>query len=425
MKFEPRPQNDFAEFMDLYYQACSAKVPKIEAMAAKWDFGDLIPGLSDYDTRFIYADDMTVDDWCSMSMAVGQVHLDICRSHPKWSRILEHLPGINIMWSELTDPRLYYPEYKQWTYYRTKNSSILESAQKKLCDMAWSPEDEYFHLKKFILYYGRYNRTIDPAVNCGPFTNKYPLHSRFMHYFVPPVQSAVSIITKTNIRGKAEALRMAADLFPEIDTFNETLDIVNKHYEVPHLYEEENLVRLEDRLEKTLKLIALRLAGVLTLVDDACSKNVSEWKLNFKSFVPLPAISLFENAKFARQMKGRLYFYINAPTHFDNQWVIENEINRINQLLFVAPFGTFWRIKTLQIVDPTNVLDGFGEFGFTDKEIEAARIFDQLTRPPIVASRHKDIAVNLIPIYDAFFHGLHKVMEVGKTVSTITSSVNG
>jgi hypothetical protein len=416
MKLEPRPSNDFAEFMDLYYQACSAKVPQIEAMAAKWDFEDLLPGLSDYDTRFIYANNMTVDDWCRMSMAVGQVHLDICRQHPKWSRILEHLPGINITWNELTDPKLYYSEYKQWTFYRTKKPLVLESAQKMLDDVVWSQEDEYFHLKKFILYYGRYNRTIDPAVNCGPFTNKYLLHSRFMHYFAPPVQSAISIITRTNIRGKAEALRLAAELFPELDIFDETLDIVNnKHYEVPYLYEEENLIKLEDRLESALKVIAVRLAKVLTLFDNACSKEVTTWKLYLKNVISSPAISIFENAKFARQMKGRLYFYINAPAHFDNQWVIENEINRINHLLFVAPFGTFWQIKTLQNADPANVLDGFRNFGFTGEEIEAARIFNKLTRPP-VAGKHKDIAVNLLPIYDAFFHGLHRVMETSKVV---------
>ncbi len=113
--FLPRPPNDFPEFIETYYHECRAQVPQIEAIAAKWIFEDLIPGLSDFDARFICSDTMTAEDWCKMSMAVGQVHLDLCQRHPKWTRILEHLPGVNLTWDELTSEETYYPEYKQKT----------------------------------------------------------------------------------------------------------------------------------------------------------------------------------------------------------------------------------------------------------------------------------------------------------------------
>ena len=102
MNFAPKPPNEFNDFMTLYYESCRERIPQIQALAAKWSFEDLIPGLSDYDTRFIYQDDMTADDWCHTSKNIGEVHLAICNSHPRWARILEHLPGINLTWKEFT-----------------------------------------------------------------------------------------------------------------------------------------------------------------------------------------------------------------------------------------------------------------------------------------------------------------------------------
>src|SRR5690606_23294976 len=63
MKFEPRPANDFLAFMQTYYERCRQRIPKIVAVAAKWAFEDLIPGLSDFDTRFILRGPMSADDW--------------------------------------------------------------------------------------------------------------------------------------------------------------------------------------------------------------------------------------------------------------------------------------------------------------------------------------------------------------------------
>ncbi|MCM8765165.1 MAG: hypothetical protein NC830_07405, partial [Candidatus Omnitrophica bacterium] len=91
-------ENDFAFFIETYYQECKSRFGKIEAIAGKWEFEDLIPGLSDCDSRFICSNQMDAEDWCRMSMVVGQVHLDLCRDFPQWIRILEHLPGINLTW---------------------------------------------------------------------------------------------------------------------------------------------------------------------------------------------------------------------------------------------------------------------------------------------------------------------------------------
>ena len=38
-----------------------------------------------------------------MSAAVGEGHLNLCERHPHWARNMEHLPGINLTWAELSD----------------------------------------------------------------------------------------------------------------------------------------------------------------------------------------------------------------------------------------------------------------------------------------------------------------------------------
>src|SRR6266852_403520 len=190
MRFAPRPENDFAEYIRTYYRECRFRFDRIEGMAGKWMFRDLVPGMSDFDTRFIVRDDMTLDDWCRMSSTIGEAHLALCRKYPAWARNLEHLPGINLTWSELMAERSYYPEFLQWTYYHSDYPERISAALDHFARRPWDTKDEYFQLKKFCLYYGRYNRTIDPPVNLGTQANKYPLHSRLMHYFSPPVMSA-------------------------------------------------------------------------------------------------------------------------------------------------------------------------------------------------------------------------------------------
>ena len=128
-----------------------------------------------------------------MSVAVGDVHTRLAREAPRWARILEHLPGLNLTRNEMTSPVTYYPEFQQWTYYKG-DGQVLGSIRTCLARKRWASRDEAFHLKKFSMYYGPYIRGIDPPVNLGKWENKYPLHSRFMHYFSPPVQSAVSIV---------------------------------------------------------------------------------------------------------------------------------------------------------------------------------------------------------------------------------------
>jgi hypothetical protein len=203
LHFEPAPANDFGDFVSTYHQRCVVLAPMIRAVAAKWTFEDLIPGLSDVDVRFIVDNAMTVDDWHAMSLAVGRVHMALAQEHPTWARNLEHLPGLNLTIAELTDLRLYSAEYAQWTFHAGDKRS-LATITDALAAHVWGPADEAYHLRRIATYFGPYMRGIDPPINVG----------RCMHYFAPPVQSMVCIATGRTVRGKFEALRMARELLP-------------------------------------------------------------------------------------------------------------------------------------------------------------------------------------------------------------------
>jgi len=412
MRFAPKPENDFADYIRTYYRECRYCFDKIEAIAGKWMFRDLIPGMSDFDTRFIVDDAMTVDDWCRMSTAVGEVHLRLCEQYPCWARNFEHLPGVNLTWEELHSERNYYPEYQQWTYYHTEHPEKISAALDGFARRSWDDKDEYFHLKKFCLYYGRYNRTIDPAINLGVHENKYPLHSRIMHYFNPPVLSAVCLMERKNIPGKMDGFEIAEHLFPGLGCWDLIKEILHANYETPKWYEEPHVSELEDELEEGLAAIAARLRQVITLVPEAAGTDIEIWKEALQE-VPLdPALVIFDNAKFSRLMKGRLHFYCHAPAHFDTTWLIQNELRRIGTNFFRVPFRTYWEIRTGKAVEePVAILDSLRGEVLSDAEVEATREFARLTLGRWEEGKEHEIATAIVEVFDDFFKALNKISE--------------
>ena len=418
ISFIPAPANDFSEYIDLYWKECRNSYRKIAAIAGKWTFEDLIPGLSDFDTRFIVDDGMEPEDWCRMSEAVGTVHLDLCCRYPHWARNLEHLPGINLTWQELTGTATYYPEYVQWSYYHTASPQRLDEARQSLAARTWSVEDEYFHLKKFCLYYGRYERGIDPPINIGPCEGKYPLHSRFMHYFCPPLQSALCLLLRRPIAGKTESVRLACEMFPEVAVLEEMARAVEAHYERPRLYEEPALSGLEDRLESALDFLRRRLAPQLTLVPNAAAKSMTEWKMELSKAPVDPAMVIFDAAKFARLMKGRLSFYGRAPDYFDAEWLIENEMNRMHRNFMQIPFGLYWKMRTgEEAADVMTALPRLAEDLFTDAEREGVIEFDRLFSVTRTPANRRAVVLDLAAVFDDFFLSLNKVVRGAREIA--------
>jgi len=411
INFRPKPKNEFDEFMMMYYEKCRENIPQIQALAAKWNFEDLIPGLSDYDTRFIYSD-MTVDDWCRASMAIGDVHLDICNKYPRWARILEHLPGINITWSEYMDEKLYYPEFHQWTIYRSENPVELKRSQDYLANHKWDQRDEMFFLKKFLTYYSPYDRKIDPPINLKEYENKYPLHSRFMHYFVPPMQAAVCIIEKKVICGKLDSVLAAKKIFPELDIFDELLDVVERHYEALELYEEPEITKLDKRLYDALTVISRKLSNHLTVIDGAEHKKPFEWKQDVSSSSEPSFLTVFDNTKWARQMRGRLHFYANSPEHFDSQLCIGVELNRINRMFFVVPYTVYGELNSgSSHTDLLQVVRNLSGHLLTANQANATIKFHELTSQTHQPCDYKKAALDIVDVYDDFYRGLYRLTE--------------
>ena len=336
MNFEPKPANDFGLFINTYFERCRTVCPKLRAIAGKWTFEDLIPGLSDFDTRLVFADGVTVEDWVNMSSAVGRVHTDLAKEEPRWARILEHLPGLNLTGAEMLDPRTYYPEYQQWTYYLGE-ADVLGAVEGYLAAKPWGRRDESFHLRKFAGFFGPYLRGIDPPVNIGRWENKYPLHSRYMHYFTPAVQSALSIVRRKGVRGKHDALRQAREVFPRPEVIDEALEAVDRHYEIPEDYEEPRLAGIERRLEAYLRDAYASLAPYVSLIEIEAADTPARLKEKLAAIAVDPRERFFEGAKFSRFMKGRLLFYAEDILWFDSAWLIRNELGRIVNNFFRLP----------------------------------------------------------------------------------------
>ena len=399
MKFEPKPENDFRLFIKTYFERSRAECPKLVAIAGKWTFEDLIPGLSDFDTRFIFADEVTVEDWIRMSAAVGRVHTSLAEEWPRWARMLEHLPGLNLTRAEMLDPRTYYPEFQQWTFYRG-DRRVLAETEDYLDQRPWSRRDESFHLRKFAAFFGHYLRGIDPPVNIGRWENKYPLHSRFMHYFTPAVQSALSIVQRRGMRGKLAALREAKDVFPHAEVIDMVLEAVDRHYEIPEYYEEPRLTVIERRLESYLGDAYTWLTGYVSLVDIDPTDTPARLKEKVAAIAVDPAERFFEGAKFSRFMKGRLLFYAEDILWFDSGWLIRNELGRIVNNFYHQPLKTFALARFAEKLAPEQALDRLRGDLLPPEVCAGVLEFVEAAQSPLSPGEEKAAARRVAEVFD-------------------------
>ncbi len=412
MKFTPKPPNTFQEFIETYFNLCRERCPKLKVIAGKWTFEDLIPGLSDFDTRFIFDDNISVEEWNRISIAVGEVHTELAVERPEWARILEHLPGINLMYSELIDPTFYYPEFQQWSFY-LGDEKMIESIKEYLAGREWSKRDEYFHIKKFSVYYGRYIRGIDPPVNLGPWENKYPLHSRFMHYFTPPIQSAISIIKRRGIAGKFESLRQAREIFGKPEVIDMILDAVDKHYQIPEYYEEPKLTEIEDILEEYLRSVYRVLVDYVKIVSLSPEDGPEDLRRKINELKVDPVGEFFDGARFCRLMKGRLLFYSKEIDWFDSTWLIRNELGRMVRNFYERPLRSFAKVYFGEDILPEQVLSKLENEAILTKDIcDDVRKFVELVDSPIEEGQERIRARQVAELYDSILYMIESLTEI-------------
>lgn len=396
---EPRPANDFARYIHTYWSRCRERCPRIIAIAGKWSLEDLIPGLSDFDTRFLADDTTTADDWARISIEVGRVHTELAREVPGWARNLEHLPGVNLTLSEITDPIAYYPEFPQWTFYHG-DAAVLKRIAGYLAAKPWEKRDELFQLKRFVTYFGPYQRGIDPPVNLGAFEGKYALHSRYLHYFAPPVQAAVCLMQRKAHRGKLDSLRLARNLFPHPEIMDGVLASIESHYDQPGDYAEPRLTQIERGLETYLQGVIATLAPHATLMKIETSDTPASLKRKLAAVPYDPAERFFDGVKFCRLMKGRLLFYAQEIAWFDAAWLIRNELGRIVRAFFDTPLNTYGQVRFKENLPADAVLDRLRGEMLDAKECDGLREFARLAGRDIPPGEEKRCAREVAEAYD-------------------------
>ncbi|NUQ65047.1 MAG: hypothetical protein HUU20_21495 [Pirellulales bacterium] len=399
MDLAPRPENDFRRFIETYFARCRTACPMIRAIAGKWEFEDLIPGLSDFDSRLIVDDAAAEADWARMSLAVGEVHTALAREEPQWARILEHLPGVNLTPAEAMAPAMYYPESRQWTFY-LGDPRIIAAIQSSLESSPWSSRDELFHLKKIAVYFGPYQRGIDPPINLGPWQGKYPLHSRLMHYFAPPVQAAVSLATRSTVRGKLESLRMARGIFPQPHVIDRVLDAIACHYELPDLDRDPRLEQLERELESYLQSAWAGLAGSVTLVAVDPSDSRDDLRRKTAAVPSDPADAVHSGLRFSRLLKGRLLFYAQSIGWFDSEWLIRNELGRVVANLCTGPLAAYGRARFGAALKPEAVLHRLRGNLLAEDLCEGVTAFIELVGTPLPAGQERPRATQAAAAFD-------------------------
>ncbi len=413
--FAPKPANIFREFIEEYYERSRSACPRIEAITGKWDFCDLIPGMSDFDARFIFSDDTAPDEWPEISRAVGRVHTAICRERPEFARILEHLPGINLMWRELADPLSYYPEFHQWTAYHG-SADKLGAFGECLESRKWDESDELFNVRKFATYFTPYDRAIDPPINLHEFESKYPLHSRFMHYFCPPVQSLVSIALGRMVRGKMESFLLARRLFPNPGLIDMIAEVLDRHYEVPGLYDEPRITELEDELYAYLRDAFEVVRPRITVIGTNPGDTSKELRTALARRGGNDMERFFDGAKFCRLMMGRILFYAEDIPWFDSGWLIRHELGRDRKMFYEATFSAFARIAWGENLSPDDSLERCrGEF-LDDDEIRAVKAYADVFSEPYDPAGIKRFALRVADVMGPFQTAMEKLGTAGRRV---------
>lgn len=404
----------FPEFIRIYWEECRAVCPQLVALSGKWEFEDLIPGLSDFDTRLVFDADLSPTDWAEASMAIGRVHSCLARREPSWARILEHLPGINLTLEEMLSPRCFYPEFQQWNFYQG-DAGAIRKITSHLSNARWSEVDESYHLRRLAAFFGPYQRGIDPPVNVGLWENKYPLHSRFLHYFTPAVQSAVSLALRRTVRGKLEALRLAQELFPDPATPRLVLAAIERHFEIEDYYGDDRLLELETMLDRYLRGAGAALASSLQLIRWDSGESPETLRAKVRQIRPTPEGAFYDVFKFCRLMKGRLLFYAIDLPWFETTWLIHNELGRLRRWFYEECFARYAEARLgapLSAEQTVARLEG-GLLSLT--EAAGTRAFAAIAGMPIEAGREKERAREVAACFEPVHCALEKMWREIRT----------
>jgi hypothetical protein len=320
---------DFFELAEIYSQRVADAIPGFVATVAKWRPEDLIPGLSDIDTRLICRE-MSPEEWMAFDEVVSDVHLSLVRERPEWCRKLEHQPGFCLTPAEAFEEQLYQAEMAHWSLY-FGDTQLMFRIREYMRGRTWEVRDELHHIKRWLMFWGPYNREIDPAINvAASIRPKYALHSRAMHYFVPSLQAALSLISRRTVHGKREALYRWLERMPNERVLDETAHMLEVHYSVPALHDQDELYAYEARCYSFLRQIAPRVLEGQSAVTLPPSDDLDHLMAALRAAAVAqkanPLAALYNGLRGSRARRARYWLYLQAPDYFATEWLINNEV---------------------------------------------------------------------------------------------------
>jgi hypothetical protein len=335
-----------------FFEACawfgerwSEEFPAFSLWTCKWRPEDLIPGLSDLDPRVV-CDEIGPEEWVRLDELAYHTHLELTEARPEWARKLEHTPGVCSTKSEVLDEALFQPEMRNWDFY-WGDREFFNEIREFLNNRSWEAVDEYYFLaKRFVPWCTPYNREIDPPVNIP--TNilpKYALHSRAMHYFVPCIKAALAVINRDTVTGKRESLYRWLQRYPQEPVLHEVAHMLDVHYEVPWLEEEQEWYAFEERLWEFIQKITPEVLRAVTVVDLGDDVSMENLRRTLKEIPGQPMMTLYNSVRFSRIRKGRWLFYVNPPDFFDSDHVCFSEISWLASTFTAPIFDAYAQIK--------------------------------------------------------------------------------
>jgi hypothetical protein len=336
--------NAFQEFAHCLYEETKKAVPQFSSLWAKWDREDLIPFLSDFDSRLVCRSGMMPEHWVELDRVTGELHLDITRRHPEWARILEHTPGVTVTHEEVLDESLFHPETQQWSLYLGDHEwyPVVEDYHQT---RVWGRRHEFYFLKRFLYFYGPYIHGIDPPINLGQYEHKYALHSRFWHYFVPALQAALSLVERRSVRGKFETLDGWLEHFPAEPILLKVQAGVQAHYEMPELTDQAALLKLEEDLHLFLQKVMEVVKESITIVDTRGPIDIRRYKQEMQETPVDPMMIIYDGVRFSRIRKGRYYFYLNSPDFFSADRLVASEIKWLQDYFTEPLFKAYGKLR--------------------------------------------------------------------------------
>ena len=413
--------SEFIEYTSEYGRRVKERFPGFNAIFNKWQHEDLVPQLSDIDSRII-CDDSNISGWMTLDKAIGEIHLEMVCERPDWSRMSEHNPGIALSVDELCDESVYVTDMRQWSFYYG-DKAVNQMMNDYLANKPWSIADEFFHLSKFVYYYAPYDHDIDPAINIQEDKiMDYALHSRIMHYFIPALMCAVSIIDKKTYCGKLEMLRRCIELYPDEAILDKVMNMIQKEYNVP----ESTDIDKRDLFEKECfdflgKILNEKVLCCIESVEAQYRDSVEGLKQAVSKRQASPLMIISDTVRFARTRAGRYYFYLNAPDFFDTALLLNRHETHWLKTLFTAkPFQAYGQLKWQdENFDAKHILDRIeGDIITVQEKRVAEEIFDIAWNQ--FANKNTDIRKVFSRAHDIFrdyYIVLDKIFEDAKNLA--------